>query len=115
MRASQLFTTRAAPATGPSIKSIASAAEADAGSASPPRGLLNPPKPDLAAAGVLAAWLGSPPLVRKGVSAFRTALASVHVAIPDEKVEHFEEFQRAMMGASVRRLAEVAAQAHQAA
>jgi Polyketide cyclase / dehydrase and lipid transport len=34
---------------------------------------------------------------------------SVHVAIPDEKVEHFEEFQRAMMGASVRRLAEVAA------
>src|SRR5919109_5201920 len=36
---------------------------------------------------------------------------SVHVAIPDEKVEHFEEFQRAMMGASVRRLAEIAAEA----
>jgi hypothetical protein len=30
-------------------------------------------------------------------------------------VERFEQFQRAMMGASVRRLAEVAAQAHQAA
>src|ERR671936_1440496 len=40
---------------------------------------------------------------------------SVRVAIPDEKVEHFEEFQRAMMGASVRRLAEIAAEAHQAA
>ena len=40
---------------------------------------------------------------------------SVHVAIPDEKVEDFEQFQRAMMGASVRRLAEVAAQSHQAA
>jgi carbon monoxide dehydrogenase subunit G len=40
---------------------------------------------------------------------------SVHVAIPDEKVERFEQFQRAMMGASVRRLAEVAAEANQAA
>jgi len=40
---------------------------------------------------------------------------SAHVAIPDEKVERFEQFQRAMMGASVRRLAEVAAEAHQAA
>lgn len=39
---------------------------------------------------------------------------SVRVAIPDEKVEHFEQFQRAMMGASVRRLAEVAAESHQA-
>ena len=39
---------------------------------------------------------------------------SVHVAIPDEKVEHFEAFQRAMMGASVRRLAQVAAESHQA-
>ncbi len=40
---------------------------------------------------------------------------SVHVAIPDEKAERFEEFQRTRMGASVRRLAEVAAEAHQAA
>jgi hypothetical protein len=40
---------------------------------------------------------------------------SVHVGIPDEKVADFEQFQRAMMGASVRRLAEVAAEAHQAA
>jgi hypothetical protein len=40
---------------------------------------------------------------------------SVHVAIPDEKVERFEQFQRAMMRASVRRLAEVAAEDHQAA
>jgi hypothetical protein len=32
-------------------------------------------------------------------------------AIPDEKVERFEQFQRAMIGASVRRLAEVAAHA----
>ena len=40
---------------------------------------------------------------------------SVHVAIPDEKAERFEKFQRAMMGASVRRLAEVAAEADRAA
>ena len=40
----------------------------------------------------------------------RATRISVHVAIPDEKVERFEEFQRAMMGASVRRLAEVAAE-----
>jgi hypothetical protein len=32
----------------------------------------------------------------------------------DEKVERFEQFQRAMMGASVRRLAEIAAEAYQA-
>jgi hypothetical protein len=40
---------------------------------------------------------------------------SVHVAIPDEKVEPFEEFQRVMVRASVRRLAEVAAESHQVA
>jgi uncharacterized protein YndB with AHSA1/START domain len=34
---------------------------------------------------------------------------SVRVAIPDEKVARFEAHQRAMIGASVRRLAEVAA------
>ena len=43
----------------------------------------------------------------------RATRISVHVAIPDDKVERFEQFQRAMMGASVRRLAEVAAEAHQ--
>ena len=37
---------------------------------------------------------------------------SVHVAIPDEKVERFEDFQRSMMGASVRRLATLAAETH---
>jgi hypothetical protein len=36
---------------------------------------------------------------------------SVHVAIPDEKIERFEQFQRDMIGASVRRLARVAAEA----
>jgi hypothetical protein len=40
----------------------------------------------------------------------RATQISVHVAIPDEKVERFEQFQRAMMGASVRRLAELAAE-----
>lgn len=40
---------------------------------------------------------------------------SVHVSIPEEKVEQFEQFQRAMMGASGRRLTEVAAGAHQTA
>jgi hypothetical protein len=45
----------------------------------------------------------------------RATQISVHVSIPDGKVEDFEEFQRAMMGASVRRLAEVAAETHQAA
>ena len=45
----------------------------------------------------------------------RATQISVHVAIPDEKIEQFEQFQRAMMGASVRRLAEVAAEAHKAA
>ena len=45
----------------------------------------------------------------------RATRISVHVAIPDEKVERFEQFQRAMMGASVRRLAEVAAQTHRVA
>jgi hypothetical protein len=35
---------------------------------------------------------------------------SVRVAIPDEKIERFEQHQRAMMGASVRRLAQVAAE-----
>ena len=44
----------------------------------------------------------------------RATRISVHV-IPDEKMERFEQFQRAMVGASVRRLAEVAAEAHQAA
>jgi uncharacterized protein YndB with AHSA1/START domain len=37
-------------------------------------------------------------------------LISVHVAIPDEKAERFELHQRAMIGASVRRLATVAAE-----
>ena len=45
----------------------------------------------------------------------RATHISVHVTIPDEKVERFEQFQRAMMGASVRRLAEVAAETHQTA
>jgi hypothetical protein len=45
----------------------------------------------------------------------RATRITVHVAIPDEKIERFEQFQRAMMGASVRRLAEVAAAAYQAA
>ena len=49
------------------------------------------------------------------LDAGRATRISVHVAIPDEKVERFEQFQRAMIGASVRRLAEVAAEAHQAA
>jgi hypothetical protein len=40
----------------------------------------------------------------------RATQISVHVAIPDENVERFEQFQRAMMGASVRRLAELAAE-----
>jgi hypothetical protein len=39
----------------------------------------------------------------------------VHVAIPDEKIERFEQQQRRMIGESVRRLAEVAAEAHQGA
>ena len=43
----------------------------------------------------------------------RATRITVHVALPDEKVERFEQFQRAMIGASVRRLAEVAAEAHQ--
>ena len=37
-------------------------------------------------------------------------LISVRVAIPDEKAERFEAFQRSMMGASVRRLARLAAE-----
>jgi uncharacterized protein YndB with AHSA1/START domain len=41
----------------------------------------------------------------------RATMISVHVSIPDEKAERFEDFQRSTMGASVRRLAEVAAQA----
>src|SRR5262249_13351461 len=41
------------------------------------------------------------PIVTESIFATRI---SVHVAVPDEKVEHFEEFQRTMMGASVRRL-----------
>jgi hypothetical protein len=45
----------------------------------------------------------------------RATRITVRVAIPDEKVERFEQFQRAMIGASVRRLAEVAARADQAA
>ena len=40
---------------------------------------------------------------------------SVHVAIPDDKVERFEQHQRAMIGASVRRLARVAAEPDRAA
>jgi carbon monoxide dehydrogenase subunit G len=43
----------------------------------------------------------------------RATQISVHVAIPDDEVEQFEQFQRTMMGASVRRLAEVAAEANQ--
>jgi Polyketide cyclase / dehydrase and lipid transport len=49
------------------------------------------------------------------LDAGRATRISVHVAIPDEKAERFEESQRAMMGASVRRLAQVAAEAHRAA
>jgi hypothetical protein len=43
----------------------------------------------------------------------RATRISVHVVIPDEKVERFEQHQREMIGASVRRLAEVAADADQ--
>ena len=39
---------------------------------------------------------------------------SVQVAIPDEKAERFEAHQRAMIGASVRRLARIAAEPDQA-
>jgi hypothetical protein len=39
---------------------------------------------------------------------------SVQVAIPDEKAERFEAHQRAMIGASVRRLARIAAEPGQA-
>jgi hypothetical protein len=42
----------------------------------------------------------------------RATRISVHVAIPEEKIERFEEHQRTMVGASVRRLAQVAAEAH---
>ena len=44
----------------------------------------------------------------------RATRISVHVAIPDEKIARFEEHQRTMVGASVRRLAEVAAEAERA-
>jgi hypothetical protein len=40
----------------------------------------------------------------------RATRISVHVAIPDEKIERFELHQRTMIGASVRRLARVAAE-----
>src|SRR5262249_15978306 len=43
----------------------------------------------------------------------RATRISVHVVIPDEKAERFEQRQRAMIGASVRRLAEVAGEANQ--
>jgi hypothetical protein len=41
----------------------------------------------------------------------RATRISVHVVIPDEKAERFEQRQRAMIAASVRRLAEVAGEA----
>jgi Polyketide cyclase / dehydrase and lipid transport len=44
----------------------------------------------------------------------RATRITVRIAIPDAKVERFEQFQRTMMGVSVRRLAELAAEAHQA-
>ena len=45
----------------------------------------------------------------------RATRISVHVVIPDKKIERFEQHQRTMIGASVRRLAEVAAEARQLA
>ena len=41
----------------------------------------------------------------------RATRISVRVVIPDDKVDRFEHRQRTMIGASVRRLAEVAAEA----